>query len=308
MRIKSYFTETIDQAMAQARADFGDDALLLSTRQTESGCEVVFGAAESEAPADLTSIRSQIDEIRQLLVASERAPELSNFFAQLSNAGFDTKIASKMVDLYENNRKVRDTFSEHIRIDATLGAPGAEGTVVAVVGPAGAGKTSAIMKIAALQKTARILTLDTSLANRMQLQLFARKTEIAFMSVEAPETLAGIVSEARRKEIVLIDTPSSEKYAHFLTAIPGIDTHLVIPAYMTAAAVRHAIAKYAAFKPSKMIITRLDESPSIGAAVSEAVHGNLAISLFTSGASIHAATMDDLISVALGPQAKAACA
>ena len=34
MRIKSYFVPTVDEAIAQARAEFGEDALLLSTRQT----------------------------------------------------------------------------------------------------------------------------------------------------------------------------------------------------------------------------------------------------------------------------------
>lgn len=304
MRIKSYFVRAVDDAITQARADFGDDALLLSTRQTDGGCEVVFGAAEVEAPVTLTSLRDQIQEIRELLMVADREPHLSRLFAQLTLAGFDGKIASKVVDFVEKNDSVRDALAEQVRIDSTLGSPGAEGAVIALVGPAGAGKTAALMKIAAFQKAARVVTLDTSLAARMQMQVFARKNGIAFTAVEAPEHLADVIEGARRKEIVLIDTPGAAP--RILSGYAGIDAHLVVPAYMTAAAVRHAISTYSA---SKMIITRLDESPSIGGVLSEAARAGIAISLVASATSIHAATVDDLISIALGPEKmQAACA
>lgn len=294
MRIKSYFVRSVDEAITQARADFGDDALLVSTRHTDDGCEVVFGSAEYEAPATLDSIRGQIQELRQLLFASDREPHLSRLFAQLTNAGFDTLIASKMVDFVEKSGTLRDAVAENVRIDAALG------TVTALVGPAGAGKTAVITKIAAFQKSAHIVTLDTSLAGRIQLQLFARKSGILFTAIENPETLAGFIEQARKKEIVLIDTPG------MLPNCAGIDRHLVIPAYMSADALRHAISKYPA---AKMIITHLDEAPSIGTAISEAARAGVAISLLASANSLHAATVEDLISIALGPEkVQVACA
>ena len=47
MRIKSYFVSTVDEAMAQAIAELGEDALLLRTRQTDGGYEVVFGSEDA---------------------------------------------------------------------------------------------------------------------------------------------------------------------------------------------------------------------------------------------------------------------
>ena len=36
MRIKSYFVRSVDEAIAQARKDLGEDALLLNTRKENS--------------------------------------------------------------------------------------------------------------------------------------------------------------------------------------------------------------------------------------------------------------------------------
>src|SRR5580704_111233 len=49
MRIKSYFAKSVDQAMAQAREELGDEAMLLNTRKAPAdhpsgmNYEVIFG-------------------------------------------------------------------------------------------------------------------------------------------------------------------------------------------------------------------------------------------------------------------------
>ncbi|HLW77157.1 MAG TPA: hypothetical protein VKS01_09225 [Bryobacteraceae bacterium] len=56
-RIKSYFASTVDQAIAQARAEMGNEALLLNTRKIaeaegqSAGYEVVFGIGDAAATA-----------------------------------------------------------------------------------------------------------------------------------------------------------------------------------------------------------------------------------------------------------------
>ena len=56
MRINSYFVKSVDDALAQARAELGEDALLLSTRKVDprpdcpGGYDVVFGTADTLAP------------------------------------------------------------------------------------------------------------------------------------------------------------------------------------------------------------------------------------------------------------------
>src|SRR5580693_3409640 len=61
MRIKSYFAKSVDEAMVQARAELGNDALLLNTRKSEGGkpenYEVVFGTVDAVAPPALPQVR-----------------------------------------------------------------------------------------------------------------------------------------------------------------------------------------------------------------------------------------------------------
>jgi flagellar biosynthesis protein FlhF len=349
MRIKSYFVSSAGDAMAQARAELGDDALLLSTRRNGPGYEVVFGAGGAEEPAqpeqakqepqnqqqpqnqpsELARIREEIEGIRELLVSPERnyPAEIRAAFSRLLEAGFDPRLAAQIADALEPGAgfvaKLRAEIAARVPIESSLGAHGYNGTVVALVGPGGAGKTTTLMKIAAFQvapeRPVRMFALDqSSLAARMQLQLFARKTGITFTPVEAPEKLPEMVAQACEEEIVLIDTPgcaeegARERLASILNACPGADVHMTAPAHMSAEALRRAISKYSIFRPAKLIVTKLDEWPLFGGAISEAVRAKLSISLLTNGTAIardlHAASIDDVVALALGSGARAACA
>src|ERR1019366_518364 len=108
MRIKSYFAKSVDQAMAQAREELGEEAMLLNTRKAPAdhpsgmNYEVIFGVVgggvAGEAPVSLPlakvekaveskvqppvpepsshsleQLHQQIDEIRTLLVRSSQA-------------------------------------------------------------------------------------------------------------------------------------------------------------------------------------------------------------------------------------------
>jgi flagellar biosynthesis protein FlhF len=316
--------------------------------------------AGREAAPDLDKLRAQMDEIHGLLLSSgsQRAvsrglPFLDGVFSRLMKAGWSAPLAGSVVEAVAAalspeapapSRKtpvsigrknqpqeqgrieelLRRELGGRVKIDPSLGVPGSLGTVVAMVGPGGAGKTTMLMKIAAFQadpiRPVRLLTLDRSgLGSRMHLQMFARKTRIAFTPVESPEALPALIEEARKTELVLVDTPGHlepaerRQLASILTRCPGVDVHLVLPAYMTAGATREAIHRYAPFWPSKLAVTRLDETTSFGALVPEAVEAGLSLSLISDGVSIpdslHACSLEDLMILALGREsAEAACA
>lgn len=416
MRIKSYFVGSVEEAIIEARAELGEDALLLNTRRTTSlegsaaGYEVVFGCTEdsvtgasprSETPRTRTSapvaggtispappaaapaasappaavpiapaaitlcpipaapptskpeqpsveldqLRAQMDEIHGLLLAAgrpqtmpRRVPFLDRILARLTKAGFSAALAGSIIDGVAaalpdrgecNEDELFDLLSREIRtrikINSELGAASAGCAVIALVGPAGAGKTATLMKIAAYQaapnRPIRLLALHGSgIGNRMELQFFARKTGVAFSAVENPESLPALVEEARQKEIVLIDTPGNQtaaerqKLGSLLARCSGVDVHLVLPGYMSSGACREAIRKYGVFWPSKLVVTKLDETTTFGTLVSEAVRAGLPLSLVVDGVgipdSLHAASAGDLAGIAMGSEgaATAACA
>ena len=204
-------------------------------------------APTGNASGELDRIQAQMDEIRSLLVRSNASrlgigrtvPELADVYARLMASEWDAAMAKDIVDRLEalmatdafflrsgNSREtanrwksmrfdahrfesfVRAELAERIRIDTRLGS------AMAVVGPTGAGKTTSLMKIAASQvalgKPVRILTLDSSRAVResRKLQFFASKYgDRGGDAVSSPEALPALIADARKREMVLIDTP-----------------------------------------------------------------------------------------------------
>ncbi len=296
----------------------------------------------------LEKLQSQMDELRSLLLRSsfERSgigrtvPELVDVYGRLRTSEVDAALAKDIVDRIEalmdtdafftndgpetaNRWKalrfdakrleefVRAEMQKRVKIDANLGA------AIALVGPTGAGKTTTLMKIASAQNTpVRMLPLVTSgVASLVQLQAFAAKSGIR-CSPATVESLAEMIAEGCRNAMVLIDTPGylpDGAAAAEILANAGIDVHLVVPGYMRAGDLRRCIEKYKIFKPSRLLVTKLDETEALGAAVSEAARTGLGLSFLTSGPSttgqIRPACLEDLVALAIDQeQARAVCA
>src|SRR5580658_5372453 len=81
MRIKSYFVRSVDEAIAQARVELGEDALLLNTRKQNtpgsswSGYEVVFGCVDDPAaPAARVESAARADRVEAAAQMDAAAP------------------------------------------------------------------------------------------------------------------------------------------------------------------------------------------------------------------------------------------
>ena len=360
MRIKSYFAKSVDQAMAQAREELGDEAMLLNTRKAPAdhpsgmNYEVIFGVAgeapvavpvatkvESPAPEPSThtleQLHQQIDEIRTLLVRSSQAqltmqravPELADVYAHLMAADIEPAMGKDIVDRLEATMAT-DAFStgtgnagnrwkpqrvdggrleaflrveleNRVGLAPRLGAADDEHPAVVLVGPRGAGKTTSLAKLAVLrgrfanERPARLLSLDMSrAAAHVQLQSVASAHKIGFQEVPAAYLLPGLIAETRQKETIFVDTPgyssadakAAEAAAAAFAECPQLDVHLVIPGYMKARDLRLCIERYAPFRPSKLIVTKLDETQSFGSIFSEAARAGLKLSFVAYGPGI----------------------
>jgi flagellar biosynthesis protein FlhF len=193
-----------------------------------------------------------------------------------------------------------------------LGVHGSKGAVAAVVGPTGSGKTTSLAKLAvaaSAQRPVRLISLDQSRTGAQQLLRSLATSAIAFSSVDSVENLPKLVADARKNECVLIDTPgyspleqpAAEKLASALAACGDIDVHLVAPAYMKARDLRKSIERYRLFQPSKLLVTRMDETETFGTVFSEAAIAGLALSFLSNGPripdDIRAATGEDLLAM-----------
>lgn len=322
MKLKSYFSGTVEAAMDLARTELGEEALLVNARPAapETGhvgmYEVVFGvlprstSAQSikrdpPAPAipadrlaqDVAGMRREIERIAQCLRSSRMfvapgGPEEPELYSRLVANELDAVLAQAIAQ--------GTPLEQLFETDSTLGRPGAARAVVAVVGPPGAGKTTTLMKLAARyglasRKPAHIISTDVHrIAAADQLRSLAAILGIGCDIVETPVALEQALEEHRLKELIFIDTPglaASEMedgadLARLFASHAEIDTHLVLSASMKPADMTRVVDRYEIFHPKKLLFTRVDETDRYGALVSEAARRSLPVSFLTTGQQI----------------------
>jgi len=186
MRLKSYFSGTVEAAIELARKELGEDALLMnarpSTPETRSlgAYEVVFGvspktpdAAEATQTAvslsggagvdrlsqDVADMRREIARMAQTLQGARNIQGL----AGSANGTASGDVPSSVIDSELYSRLIANELDPALaqaaaqgrslegtfEVDATIGRRGANRIVVALVGPPGVGKTTTLVKLAA---------------------------------------------------------------------------------------------------------------------------------------------------------------
>ena len=226
--------------------------------------------------------------------------DLSRTFTLLTDAELDTELAYDLVGRLDSpiaDGALRSELGKLIRTDATLGVPGALSRVVAFVGPPGAGKTSALVKLAVqqgvgAQRSVQVLTADTyRIAAADELRSYAAILNIGCQVVETPAALSQALLEFHTKDLILLDTPGlcrSESEAlddiqKLLAAQPGIDVHLVLPASMRSADLGRASEQYRVLQPRKLLFTRMDETETLGAILSLSIRTGKPVSFLSRG-------------------------
>lgn len=185
MRLKSYFADTIEEAISQARHEMGSDAMLVNSKrsgtearhlgiyevvcagETEARSEEVAGARSRTTAAappmdrlsqDVTELKQQMERLALTLARSGGGmagiasdPELSRIFAQLTDADLYADLAYEVVGRMTapfTLEALRTELGSLVNIDSELGCPGGSARMVAVAGPPGAGKTTTLVKLA----------------------------------------------------------------------------------------------------------------------------------------------------------------
>lgn len=175
------------------------------------------------------------------------------------------------------------------------------GGTVALFGATGVGKTTTIAKLAAryalrhgADKVALITTDDNRIAATEQLRTYSNILGMPLRIARDDVEVLNALNTFSEKEFVLIDTAgmtpyeisSSKYYDLFSGGITQIKKFMVLPATMHREALEQSTQAFSELNPDGSIITKVDETTSLGGAISVAIQNNLPVAFYGDGQTV----------------------
>lgn len=312
MHLKRYRKPTLKEALRAVREDLGPNALVLSTREVAaSGMRGLMGRRDFEVTA--AAERHDVPDERhtsplpQPIVRTRRSSAdraIDEIAARLEAGGLEPDLARQIAQSHPVHRR-RGASAEALRLtvarELSSVASGDEGyaPIEVFVGPPGVGKTTTVAKIAAQERARHgqrlaLLAADGFRVGAIeQLRLYADILGAPFSAARTVDEFARALDDTRRP--VLVDTagrsPADEAATDLfrvLAARRDVRTHIVIPAITAPRAAERLLDRFADARPTRVVLTRLDEMDSIGALVGIMKERRLPLSYFGTGQSVPA--------------------
>ena len=175
--------------------------------------------------------------------------------------------------------------------------PMEDGGVIALLGPTGAGKTTTIAKLAARfaarhrARDVALVTTDTERTGaREQLHALGRRLGITVCDAEGPDGLSRALDQLADYPLVLVDTAGYGlrdrallRQILWVRASSRVRSLLVLPANAHPGDLNELLRRYRPAAPEGVVLTKLDESVCLGAALSVIAQHGLPLAYTTSG-------------------------
>ena len=253
------------------------------------------------APDDeLGTLRHELHDLRQWMQSQ---------MSGLADTGPLTPVGERLQALGFSTARARQLGSQSLNLRGALAAylgkglqvaadPVSAAGIYALVGPTGAGKTTTIAKLAARlvlrhgTAAVALITTDTyRIGGVEQLKIYGRILGVPVAVARDGEELRQHLSEFADRRFVLIDSiglsPRDVRMAEqmqWLQALGDSVTRLlVVGAGLAPAAYAELWSLYRRLPVAAVVLTKLDESPSFGAALQWLVEGSVPLWFYTDG-------------------------
>ncbi|PAU65679.1 flagellar biosynthesis protein FlhF [Pseudomonas sp. PIC25] len=331
----------------RAQSDAGKDRQLLGV-QPEAKADPLAAAlrqkpvapAPAAAPADnraLEAMRSELNGLRELIEVQlgsiawgqlqNRRPQQASLWRRLQRMGLPAELSRVLLEKVSSVQEPRQAWRmllAHLShaIKTPQVEPLEEGGVIALVGPAGMGKTTTLAKMAAryvlkygAQNIALVSMDSYRIGAQEQLKTLGRILNVSVTMVDPGQSLTQALAPLARKRVVLIDTaglPASDPALRMqLESLAGrgvkARNYLVLAATSQSQVLKSAYHSYKRCGLAGCILTKLDEAGSLGEVLGLAIGQYLPVAYLADGPRIpddlHVPRSHQLVSRAVSLQA-----
>jgi flagellar biosynthesis protein FlhF len=257
--------------------------------------------------ADIADMRFLLEQQLDRLMGAPKAgtPIMGSIARRLERLGLPADVIGKVTNACKKVSNLRDAWPDALaNLAHQLPINGRDmvdqGGVFAFVGPTGVGKTTTIGKLAAryvlkhgADKVALITTDTYRIAAHDQLRSIARILRVPVRVVDESNSLESLLRSLRHCSLVLIDTagfhhgdPHLKAQLAAIAAQTHIKSYLVLACNSQAQMLKASVHAFASAKLQGCVLTKLDETASIGEALGVVIQNRLPIVYTTDGQDI----------------------
>jgi len=264
------------------------------------------------AAADTVRMRAELTSLREMLEMQlsslawndmeRRQPMHTRVLRELTRLGIDADVARMLAD--ELPAQMTPEQARYLplgMLSRGLAVSGRgrsdEGGVTALVGATGVGKTTTLAKLAAravirhgASQVALVSTDHYRIGAAAQLEHYGRLLGVRVYPAYDADSLRQVLQLLKGCHTVLVDTaglagndPRLKEQLDVLRDAGELRACLVLAANAQAQSLDEAVRAYLPIKPHAAILTKLDEAPSLGGALSVLLRHRLALDYTTDG-------------------------
>lgn len=297
------------RAKMQDRQLVDEKPAAVSTPQPSAVAEAA-AAVDSRA---IEAMQSELHGLRELIEVQlgsiawgqeqSRRPQQAGLWRRLQRLGLPAELSRSLLEKVAGITEPRQAWrmvlaylAQAIKVSKT--EPLEEGGVIALVGPAGVGKTTTLAKLAAryvlkygAQNIALVSMDNYRIGAQEQLKTLGRILDVPVLQIDPSQSLSKTLAPLARKRVILIDTaglPASDPTLRMqLEALSdrGVKSknYLVLAATSQSQVLKAAWHNYRRCGLAGCILTKLDEAGSLGDVLGLTISQHLPIAYLADG-------------------------
>lgn len=271
--------------------------------------------AFEEPLQDINQMRNELQQLRSVISSqlgnvawgdfSYRHPISAAIFKRLVKMGLSSTLARSLSQQVEGHSNKKDAWHHVLlnlasRIPVHDAIPKEEG-IIAFVGPAGVGKTTTIAKLASdyvlkygPENLALVTTDSYRIAGHEQLRVLSKILKVPLRVVAGNQSLESALQGLQRKKMILIDTAGlshkdvcwEEQISALNSVSKSMETWLVLSTTSQRKILDKTVMNYKRLGLDGCVLTKMDESASLGEALSVVIEHRLSVAYTTNGQNI----------------------